>query len=218
MKDTFLYSLILLSALNCANIEKSKHHIPSVASSNPQTITKLASGKYGNVSIAVTGDTVTGVYEYYDKWDETAKQFLDINVFYFYGRLSNGQFPIKAGWPGDDLLSGSITYENGIKLRLEDQPNGYAAVDFVGAGYKSANTSIKNWIGIGVVKSEKSYLFKQPAIEKTKIYLVSEDVVKVVERMQGWSHIEYNPPAKPGKVFTGWIKDSDLYNADPGKW
>jgi hypothetical protein len=218
MKSIFLYSLIFFGAMNCANSEKGKPDVSSIESNIQQKIAKLTSGKYGDVSIAVNGDTVTGVYEYYDKWNQSAKQFTDINVFYFYGRLSNGQFPIKVSWPGEDVMSGTITHGVGIKLNLEDQPNGYAAVDFVSVGYQATNTAIKNWIGIGLIKSEKSYLYKLPTIEKTRIYMVKEDVVKIVEKAQGWSRVEYNPPSNPGKVFTGWIIDSDLYNQDPGKW
>lgn len=219
MKGVFLYSLLVLGTINCDNVEDRKSDVVSPIKNNDQRIVpRLTSGKYGNVSIAVSGDTVTGVYEYYDKWNATAKQFTDINVFYFYGHLGKNQFQVKAGWPGDDLITGTITYGTGIKIKLEDQPDGYAAVDFVGTGYQAASTAVKNWIRIGIIKSEKAYLYKSPEGEKTKVYMVKEDVVKIVERAQGWYRVEYNPPANSGKIFTGWIKNDDLYDLDPVKW
>ena len=219
MKGIFIYLFVLFSTLDCANIEKGKHDGRSQPSSNHKRLAKIKSGKYGDVSIGISGDTITGVYEYYDKWNLTANQFTDINVFYFFGRLNNNnQITIKAGWPGDDLISGSITYEDGFTLTLEDQPNGYAAVDFVSEGYKALNTLNKNWKRIAIIKSKKSFLYSAPSLERTKVYLISEDIVKILDNFNGWSRIEYNPPANQGKTFTGWIHDSDLYNCDPNKW
>jgi hypothetical protein len=217
MKVIFLYSLLIVCALNCANIEKGKKEVYSEEDDNRQT-TKLESGKYGDVSIAVSGDTVTGVYEYYDKWNESAKQFTDVNVFYFFGRLSNGKIAIKSGWPGEELISGLITYDGGIRLALKDQPNGYAAVDFEGEGYKFEKTANRKWQRIGIIRADKAYLHQAPSLEKTRIFVVANDVVKIIEKVQGWSRVEYSPLTNSSKIFTGWIQDSDLYSIDPDKW
>lgn len=208
----------MTSMVNCANVDRDEDK-SFLAQNNPIPDTgNLKSGRYGDVSLAVSGDTVTGVYEYYDKWDKDAKQFKDVSVFYFFGRLVNGQCSINASWPGDEILSGLISYSSILTLTLNDQPNGYAAVDFIDAGYKSSSTGKKDWRWISVVKSDKSYLYKEPNSEKTKVYIVAEDVVKILEVVPGWCRIEYSSPGNPGKVFIGWLRSDDLYSLDPNNW
>ena len=61
------------------------------------------SGVYKDISIAIDSSNhlVTGVYEYYDKWDDHYKEFLDVNVFFFTGAITGGDVvSIRASWPG----------------------------------------------------------------------------------------------------------------------
>ena len=52
-------------------------------------ISSYYSGKYDDISIAISGKEITGVYEYYDNGSEQDKEFSAINVFYFTGNFIN---------------------------------------------------------------------------------------------------------------------------------
>src|SRR6187455_3210567 len=50
----------------------------------------LSSGRYGETSLAIdSSNNITGVYEYYDGWNDGYKEYMQICKFYFSGKLSN---------------------------------------------------------------------------------------------------------------------------------
>ena len=175
------------------------------------------SGSYGDLSLAVEQKDVTGVYEYYDNWDPKAKEFLDINVFYFKGNLVNDSTAIiTTSWPGEDqILSGTIRFNNSISnsrsilIKLNEQPNGYSNVDFTQpSGVKMELTQQKDWLEIRLVASERCATYDKPDIKsKRKSYIIKNDVVKIVKVEGDFVQIEYD-----GKNATAfyWIKSSDL--------
>ena len=234
----YRYLSVLLSILmmNCESPNSSRDKVSKVqdsmqsgssdstqfeVSGSQKDLMKLAqkSGVYGDVSIALDFDTISGVYEYYDKWDEASKQFMDVNVFYFFGIINNDSALIKAAWPGNDLITGVYTFEDSIKILLKDQPYGYAAFDFTRKGYSSKLTRKTDWKQVRIVNASKSYLHKMPdATQKTEVYVVSEDIVKIIEKKSDWVLIEFNPITTPSKKYVGWISNKDLYPLDPATW
>lgn len=136
--------------INCSSSENKldilnpEKHINTNVDSIPN---QLSSGRFGDVSLANYGDTVTGIYEYYDKWDEKTKSYLDLNLIYFFGLFKNNNTLIQAGWPGNPISTGELKFSDQFTIKLKDQPDGYAAVDFVISGYFSKRTSSENGNG-----------------------------------------------------------------------
>ncbi len=77
---------------------------------NPRVI----AGLYKNVSLAYDPGkkAVSGVYEYYDRWDDQQKEYMNINVFYFFVHYGlTDTLVIKSGWPDDkQLVNGKIIF------------------------------------------------------------------------------------------------------------
>src|SRR5690606_29229245 len=113
-------------------------------------------------------------------WDEKYQEYLQMNVFYFYGKLVNGTYKITAGWPGiDEKIEGHVTSINDkIYLQLNDMPYGYASVDFVSdSGYSAFLDSEMEWKQIRIIKSQKAFLYKIPdSSVSTKAYLIEDDI------------------------------------------
>ncbi|MDI3319191.1 hypothetical protein [Pinibacter soli] len=236
---SFLFFCILICS--CGNQLKEQDNTSNqtvtsglVAKSMKDTVSQnifgdLVSGSYGDISLAFGKDNVlTGVYEYYDNWDENSKEYANINVFYFYGEKSGDSvFVIHAGWPGNDQsLSGKLVYGNVapnpyIKVILNDQPNGYNDVDFTdSAGVKTSLTKSKKWIEVRLVKSVKARVYNSADSSTIrKGYLVKNDVLKLISKQDdGWDQVEYNPKGNDNKSSIFWIKEDDLYNVDSSKW
>jgi hypothetical protein len=166
-------------------------------------------GKYNDVSLAVNIDSVTGVYQYYDKWNQKQKEFTDINVFYFSGNfVCDSVAIIKAGWAGQSM-TGKIVFsaDSSITMFLSDQPDGYNAVDF--ASRKGVNMGLKKkmpWLRIEII-DEKQRLFNAPDSSSIrKGYLVKDDVIKVLStKNKYWKEINYSDIGDLGRNEHYWI-------------
>jgi|SRR5215204_215514 len=207
--------IFLLLFFGCNSQEKNKKN--GVGVNNFQ---KKNSYECEHILLALNNDTLTGVFQYYDRWDSKEKQYRDINVFYFFGKKENNdKINIVAGFPDDFLLNGSIKIGDTIEVFLNDQPNGYAAYDFSEEGYKCGQITEKMWLKLGIVKNEKVYFYDSfDSKQKGKIYIVKGDIVKVVEMKNTKYKVEYSPPSNPKKVYIGWINFQDIYDVDPKKW
>jgi hypothetical protein len=126
-------------------------------------------GFYSEFSLAMdsTG-LLTGVYEYYDRWDEGAKEFLDINLLYFAGHVGLDSVAlINGGWPDSDQhLKGRLKFfragdRGEFEINLDNEPNGYNDVSFR-KGVVRALDIPKKWIEVRIVKVSKAHLFDQP--------------------------------------------------------
>jgi hypothetical protein len=190
----------------------------------------FASGIYQDISLAYDSSSkiVTGVYQYYDNWDEKYKEYLNVNVFYFFGIVNqNKTINIKGAWPTNkQQLNGKLSNNQNndsifIGLHLDQQPLGYNDVDFTNNNGALMNLeSLKKWIQIRIVKSPVAGLFNSPdSSALRKGYLVKTDIVKVFSKSEnGWYNIEYNPKNNNSKSTIVWMREEDLYDIDPMKW
>jgi hypothetical protein len=183
--------------------------------------TRIVSGVYGDVSISFDSgrNLVTGVYEYYDKWNPKYKDFTDINVFYFFGQFEGDSIvKIKAGWPGiSQRLFGKIIFSgnSSIRISLNDQPYGYNAVNFRKLDGVEFNFSYKkDWKEIRMVKNQRAHLFDLPdSAWIRKGYLVKDDIVKILSfSNKGWAEIEYSSPGMSDNVRHSWIRKEVLFD------
>src|SRR6266536_3022048 len=204
----------------------------TVANLNRDTldIPNIASGIYQDISLAYDsiGKTITGVYQYYDNWDENYKEYLDVNVFYFFGVVNyNVIINVKGAWPtNNQQINGKLFFHqrkdsNYIKLFLDKQPLGYNNVDFTkNDGVLMNIDNPKKWIQVRIIKSPVARLYSLPdSSTARKGYLVKNDIVKILSKnIGGWDNIEYNPKNDNMKSTVLWLREEDLYNIDPNKW
>jgi hypothetical protein len=186
--------------------------------STPVFENKSYSGVYGDISLAVYNKKITGVYEYYDNWSKKDNEFLDINIFYFDGILTNDSVAlITASWPPTgQKMTGIIEFPNDsktnspyLKIRLNDQPLGYNDVDFTqGNGVKMILTEHKDWIAVRLITQDKCITFNSPNDDSVrKSYLIKNDIVKVLKEGPGeFEKVEYKSPK--GTINIYWIKRS----------
>jgi len=191
----------------------------------------LLSGSYGEqsigfVSLAEKGDTITGVYEYYGGWEPRTKSFLQACVFYFYGvreKSKSSTISLKAKELGNNtIIKGELTIPNQrkkIQIKLDEQPNGYAAVGFDDdTGFVGDIFTVKTWSQVGVIKATKALLYDEPEVsKKRKAYLVREDVVKIIHYKNEWIQVEYLSPVT-NKLLVAWLKRESLFEVNPEKW
>ena len=208
-----LFYLILAS---CNNGPKSNSKTSVVEVNSSKNTYDLVSGKYGNISIAIDGKSVTGAYEYYDRWDKKYKAFTDINVFYFSGEFINDSTVTISTAPSftEHALKGIIIFgSNKLMIKLDEQPPEYSDVNFTqDSGVEMTLKQAEPWIQVRFVKAKKARLYNEPD-EATikKGYFVEEDIVKVLQRAPNdFVKIEYSNPATPGKDQIYWIKEADL--------
>lgn len=183
----------------------------------------VVAGIYNNVSLAISNDTITGSFEYYEKWNPQIKDYENVCLFFFYGIYSSDTINIKVKWPGDDsLIKGKIFMSKNpstLKIILNEQPNGFAAFDLENDGYSSNLITAKQWSGIRLVSAQKVYLRPTEQSNNTGklIYIVKNDIVKVLKRNNANFFVEYSSP-RTGKSYFGWINQTDLYDINPDKW
>lgn len=205
----------------------------SLASSGSRQFKKVGSlsgidgGFYREFSLSIdSSGQITGVYEYYDHWDEKAKEFLDINLLYIAGHIGQDSVAqINGSWPDSDQhLKGRLRFfrtegRNEIEINFDKEPNGYNDVSFR-KGVIRVLEIPKKWIEVRIVKTSKAHLFNQPDSSTIrKGYLIRNNIVKVIAvSNEGWFQVEYNPVDNHNKSSIFWMRSQDLYGVDPTKW
>jgi hypothetical protein len=168
-------------------------------------------GMYNEISLAIDNHTITGTYQYYDKWNEKLKEFIDINVFYFQGSfVSDSMAIITAGWPGVQKLTGKLIFskDSSVTIFLSEQPYGYNDVDFSSKrGVTKGIRKTMPWHKI-VLLSDKTRFFNAPDSSSIrKGYLVKGDIVKVLQTINAnWEEIDYSSPIALDKNTRYWIR------------
>jgi len=225
IKRNKMWTIIAFLAIGCSN-SSSETKINTDTSTietkivYPKSI-NLVSGRYGEMSIGIdSNNNLTGVYEYYDAWDESYKEYMKICKFYFSGQMSknNPVINIDANWPGTtQKLKGIIKINiindtTQVGLVLNEIPYGYAAVDFTKENeYVRKLNEKKNWSQINLIKPAKIKLYDFPDLSTVnKAYLIKNDIVKVLSKTDGWYEIEYNPPNDNSKSIIAWIREGDI--------
>ena len=174
----------------------------------------VESGIYSN-NLVIAIDSIgnlTACYQYYDKWNERSKEYTDINTFYFFGTFNGDSCKITCNWPTFDNKISGMFYKlhDSVNLVLDEQPPGYSDVDFTERQEFKATVLIKkDWNEIGLIKV-KTFFNSEPDINKNlKMYVVKNDVVKVIQEKGSWLQVEFNP-INSQKSYNGWITKNSL--------
>lgn len=189
---------------------------------------QVVSGDYEGLLIGVdpSSGTVTGYYENFTGFDQATGKPRFSCIFYLRGS-TNGSPPytIDTWFPADkkreDVITGSLTTaeSNGtavLKIKLPKEHGGCWNVqhfaDDDGASFQHDATG--KWVAIRVVSAQKAH-FRDDAddTKKRKAYAVKGDPIRVYESRPGWVYAGFRTP--DGKTTTGWIREAELFPADP---
>lgn len=180
----------------------------------------LVSGYYGdNLLVLNENGHVYGQYEYYEKWNSDVNNFGNVCKFYFYGiTKTSDTIQIKIGLPGVGVNNG-IMIQKGDSIRILSNYNcGYSTSDFRSDGLCCIFRKTEKGVALGIIKSAKAYFYDQPNDStKTKSYIVNSDFVRIIEKNETWSKIEYIS-IFDGRKTIKWIKSSSLYDLNPDAW
>jgi hypothetical protein len=109
---------------------------------------------------------------------------------------------------------GFINDGNEIEFNFGPQPDTYKRVtkipDYVLISLKKNNEHWQRYLEFlgekeGSIHVQKSFIYSQPN-KQTKMYLLKDDEVEIIEKKEDWLHIRYYGK----KVVEGWIKKSDV--------
>lgn len=163
------------------------------------------SGQYEFVKLAVTPDKRVEGY-YHEVMGEGVTRTCN---FFFEGTIvPDGSIYVKT-W-SDKQIDGVI--DNQIDSLFIEMADDHPGCDSVGASQAKYGLTLslletKSWIGLGVINESKVHLHLTPNDgTETKVYIVKNDVISIIEVKDDYTHIEYiNDDAKS---FKGWIKTS----------
>lgn len=196
-----------------------------LAQGDPFKLSGEYSSNFGQFTIVVTNNKITGLYEYYEQYDEKVKGYLRENIFFLKGTSVNGKdFSIIStdpGFPGD-IQKGRLSFLNGkLKIVLTGTPPMDAGFDIDHESDKSYFPFVKpnKYLLLTFIKSKRAYLYNLNGDNFTirKGYLVSNEFVKVVEKKDNFSKVLYQP-VTDGKIYTYWVSNQDLLDPTADNW
>lgn len=164
--------------------------------------------------IAVSGDTVTGVFsaERVGNGTMDAPQFTC--VFMIAGTLKGNHARIVTGLPDDaETIAGTLDFtEAGVALRLKQDQGGcgMASDEMVNEPYFMNRAGEgADWTGVALIGARKAVLSPGPApATRKKPYLVRFNPVAIIGRQGQWVNVRYSDPED--RQVNGWVKASDL--------
>lgn len=171
-----------------------------------------ASGRYGSLTLAVTGSEVSGVFSEgrAGNGTEAAPQFSCI--FLLRGRLEDGRWRVETWYPGEAAIAGDLSFENGqASLTLRENHGGcpMTAGDMTRQPYRAGlDNRGAGWIGVALVTARRAVFHPAPGAPPPRSpYIVSGDPVVVLERRGEWVRARYVAGTRP---VTGWLRAADL--------
>ncbi|MBF0551947.1 MAG: hypothetical protein HQK60_15610 [Deltaproteobacteria bacterium] len=188
---------------------------------------QVASGDYEGLLIGIdpAKGTITGYYENYTGLDEASGQPLFSCIFYLRGSMKGAApYKIQTWFPADktpdNLIAGELTpapveVPVSLKIKLDQEHGGCWNVQhFAKTGGADFPLNVPGkWLAIRVVSARKAPFYAEADDgKKRKAYVVRGNPIKVYKSKPGWVFAEYTAE---GKTTSGWIKEIDLFSADP---
>jgi len=172
----------------------------------------LMSGRYGGLTLAVSGDRVSGVFSEgrAGNGSDAAPQFSC--RFLLRGQLSGGRGIVQTWYPGEETIPGNLSFEGGrASLMLRENHGGclMTSGDMTQQPYSSvANRQGEGWIDVALVKAERAAFRSSPgAAAPHTPYVVEGDPLVVLERRGRWVRAQY---LAGSRAVTGWLPISEL--------
>ncbi len=164
---------------------------------------------FENLVLSIENSQVKGYYYSSRGWPELKFTCL----FLIKGKLKNDKrYEITAFWVFDDTkINGEIDFaDNAVWIKLDEDPPGCGNVEPFSftEGVTFEETEKGDWLGVGVVIKEKTYLYKFPKQRsKTKKYLIQNNLVHVLDMRNEWIKVEF----RGEKPTRGWLRKGDLF-------
>lgn len=187
---------------------------------------QVSSGDYEELVIGVdsTGKTITGYFESRTGGGSGGGPGFSC-IFYLKGSMKGEPpYKIETWFPTDktrkNLISGTLAPVQvdgvaSLKIELKSEHGGCANVQQF-AGQDGALFGLDapgKWQSIRVVSAVKTHFYDEASdAKKRKAYLVRGNPIRVYESRPGWVRAEYKADEK---TTSGWIKENDLFPADP---
>ncbi len=198
MRTTLQFGLVALWALNMAG----------------SAWAQARSASYGQLTLAVDGTTVTGVFSdaRVGNGTDDAPQFTC--VFPLRATFANGPMAVTV-WDSDahgqERISGTLTVTGDMaRLRLQQNPPGcdMTGEDFVKIGFEEASDRDGTWTSVRLVSADRAPFHAAPLESSTRRgYVVQWDPVVIYRRIGTWLDAEYYGGRHPVR---GWLRDGDL--------
>jgi len=146
-------------------------------------------------------DKISGYYENFSGWNERSGMPRFMCTFYLQGKPeADRPINIKTWYPGNPdpeaVISGTLKISADNKnliIKLNKEHGGCWNVQhFTDSPVSFSLAKKKNWIGIRVARSKKTYFYRQPdAQTRRRAYVINGDVLKVIKNNTDWLYIEY---------------------------
>jgi hypothetical protein len=126
---------------------------------------------------------------------------------------------VETWFPGEpERISGTLQLGDNPSLQLSDNHGGclMASGDMVAKPFPlPADERHADWIGVGLITSEKVVLQANPKVDlkKSRPFIVEFDSVAILERRPGWMRVMYLGGGD--KPASGWVTDAAVA-ASPG--
>ncbi|MCR0985225.1 SH3 domain-containing protein [Roseomonas populi] len=180
--------------------------VPAQAADTP------ASGLYGGLSLAVTGNEVSGVFSEARGGDGSGAAPQFSCWFLLRGRLENGRGIVQTWYPGEEPIPGNLSFEGGkASLMLRENHGGCLMTtgDMVREPYRAGlDRPGEGWIGVGLVTARRAAFRPSPGAPAPRTpYVVEGNAVAVLERQGEWVRARYVAGQRP---VTGWLRAAEL--------
>lgn len=138
--------------------------------------------------------------------------------FFMKGVPVGDEYTIVTWFPGEkDIINGTLSFhEKGdarsVELKLDSDPPGCANVAELTKGESAQLTKPGDWQAVRIVSADKAFFYDAAdAPEKTAKFVVKNDVVRVIRSGIERSEVEF----VKDKTTKGWLRNQDLFPADP---
>lgn len=188
--------------------------LTALALTFPAAASAQTSGRYEQLTLAVNGNTVSGVFSEgrVGNGSEATPQFSCI--FLIRGTLSGGRGIVRTWYPGEAPIKGSLAFSgNQASLMVQENHGGClnTSGDMVDQPFKAdLDKPAKGWTGVALVTAKRAVLRPSPGVAGKAPYVVDGDAVGVLERRAGWLRVAYVGE----KTVTGWVRTGEVAVAE----
>ena len=175
-----------------------------LSSTTASIASDLLPGAYDK--LIVSKDKSGDIRGYYQ--ESLGKHQDPICSFYFYGHDTNGDNVKVVSWSSEQKKGEISASDTGVVLKISEGTEHDGCINVIGpqinTGVNLKKIYVMNWQSLVTAKNDKVYIYALPVVNsKKKGWIIQQDVAGVVEKQNGFTHIQYIIDNK--KVTDGWV-------------
>lgn len=186
---------------------------------------KVVSGEYESLTLGVnSAGELTGYFNEGTGDDGKGNPRFTCTFFIYGAKETGGIYKIKTWYPEfpEEVVEGELKFvkvgiKKGVNIKLDGEHGGCWNVAPVLKEESGVDFSLSNegiWESVRMISPNRAYLFKSfDAGAPQKIYVVKNDVVKVLQTKGDMAEISYSNSR--GKTTKGWIEKKEFYGLEP---